>query len=138
MQSKLNPYLGFNGEAKDAMEFYKTVFGGNLTLSTFGQANMAHTPADNDKIMHAMLVAENGITLMASDVPSGMTSDAGSSISISLSGDDESELKGYWEKLSEGATVEQPLVPAPWGDQFGMLKDKFGTRWMVNIAAKKS
>jgi len=137
MTSRLNPYIGFRGEAKDAMKFYESVFGGKLTLSTFGEAQMAHTPDDNDKIMHAMLEAPNGITLMASDVPSDMNPDSGSSISISLSGDDESELKGYWDKLSDGAKIEQPLQKAPWGDMFGMLTDKFGIHWMVNIAGKK-
>ena len=138
MNSKLNPYLGFKGEAKAAMEFYKSVFGGNLTLSTFGEAHAAHTPADNDKIMHAALESPNGITLMGSDVPSEMPQDSGSSISISLSGDNEVELKGYWDKLSDGAKIEQSLTPAPWGDTFGMIKDKFGTRWLVNISGKKA
>ncbi len=138
MNSKLNPYIGFDGSAKDAMEFYKTAFGGNLTLSTFGEAHAAHTPADNDKIMHAMLETPNGMTLMASDLPSDMKPDVGSNISISLSGDNETELKGYWDKLSEGAKVEQPLEKAPWGDMFGMLTDKFGIHWMVNISGKKS
>ncbi len=137
MNSKLNPYLGFNGTAKDAMEFYKTVLGGKLTLNTFGEAHAAHTPADNDKIMHALLEAPNSITLMASDIPSNMKSDSGSSISISLSGENEPELQGYWDKLSVGAKVDQPLVKAPWGDLFGMLTDKFGIHWMVNITAKK-
>lgn len=137
VNTKLNPYIGFNGSAKEATEFYKTVFGGELTLSTFGQAGMAHTPSDNDKIMHAMLVAENGITLMASDVPADMKQDTGASISISLSGDNEAELQGYWDKLSGEAKVEQPLTKAPWGDTFGMLTDKFGIHWLVNISGKK-
>jgi PhnB protein len=137
MPSKLNPYIGFKGQAKAAVEFYKTVLGGELTMSTFGEAGAAHSPEDNDKIMHAMLVTPNGITLMASDIPSDMKADEGSSISISLSGDNEAELQGYWDKLADGATITQPLVAAPWGDKFGMLTDKFGINWMVNIAGKK-
>ncbi len=137
MLSKLNPYIGFRGQAKAAIEFYKTVLGGELTMSTFGEAGAAHSPEDNDKIMHAALVVPNGMTLMVSDVPSDMKADEGSSISISLSGDNEAELQGYWDKLAEGAKVSQPLVAAPWGDKFGMLTDKFGTNWMVNIAGKK-
>lgn len=138
MQSKLNPYIGFNGKAKDAIEFYKSVFGGNLTISTFKDGGMPHDPSQSDKIMHAMLVADNGMTLMASDTPPGMPYNPGSEISISLSGDNEDELRGYWNKLSEGAKITAPLEQAPWGDTFGMLTDKFGIGWMVNIAGKKS
>lgn len=118
------------------MEFYKTVFGGTLTLSTFGEAHPTEDPVETNKIMHAMLVAENGITFMAADTPSSMPHHSGSSISISLSGDNEAELRGYWEKLSQGGTIHEPLVQAPWGDTFGMLQDKFGIEWMVNISGK--
>jgi PhnB protein len=135
--TKLNPYIGFKDKTKDAMEFYKTVFGGKLTMTTFGEAHASEDPAEKDKIMHAMLEAENGMTLMASDTPNTMTWREGSSISISLSGNNEEELRGYWDKLAEGATVRMPLEKAPWGDTFGMLTDKFEINWMVNIAGKK-
>lgn len=138
MNSKLNPYINFKGQTKEAMEMYKTVFGGELTMSTFGQAGMPHDPSEADWIMHAMLITANGITLMASDTPKGWDFTPGNNISVSLSGDNEAELKGYWDKLAVGAKIDQPLVPAPWGDQFGMLTDKFGIRWMVNIAGKKA
>ncbi len=143
MQSKLNPYLNFNDQAKAAMEFYKNVFGGNLTMTTFQQGGMVQDPADAKRIMHAMLVAENAITLMASDIPAHMQAkdsihvQAGPHAAISLSGDNEEELRGYWNKLSEGAKITQPLVPSPWGDIFGMLDDQFGISWLVNIASKK-
>lgn len=138
MISKLNPYLHFLNNAKEAMQFYKNAFGGELTMTTFKEAGMVQDGPDADLVMHAMLVVPNGITLMASDKPAHITDyKEGTSISISLSGDEEAELKGYWEKLSEGGNVTQPLVPAPWGDQFGMLTDKFGVEWMVNIAQKK-
>ncbi|MBP9757250.1 MAG: VOC family protein [Candidatus Pacebacteria bacterium] len=137
MRSKLNPYLNFDGTAKDAMEFYKAALGGELTMSTFGEAGMTHEGGDKDKIMHAMLVTESGITLMASDTPPEWTLNVGNNVSVSLSGDDDAELTGYWEKLSAGGTVDQPLVQAPWGDKFGMFTDKFGIRWMLNIAAAK-
>lgn len=138
MISKLNPYIHFESNAKEAMSFYKEVFGGELTMSTFGQGGMAHNPEDNEKLMHAQLVAGNGITLMASDTPKEWRKNPGATISISLSGNDEAELKGYWDKLSEGAQISQPLTAAPWGDQFGMLTDKFGIEWMVNIAGKQA
>ena len=134
MQSKLNPYISFEGTAREAMEFYKTVFGGELTLSTFGEAGMTDHDVKPDGIMHAMLVADNGITLMAADTATGMRAYvAGTNMSISLSGDNEEELTGYYNKLVEGGQVEQPLTKAPWGDTFGMCIDKFGVFWMVNI-----
>lgn len=138
MQSKLNPYISFQGNAREAMEFYKTVFGGKLDLSTFGEAGMTEHGVEPDGIMHAMLVADNGITLMAADSATGMREFvAGTNMSISLSGDNEEELTGYYNKLVDGGKVEQPLTKAPWGDTFGMTIDKFGVFWMVNIAGKK-
>jgi len=133
MATQLNPYLSFSDNARDAISFYQSVFGGDVGLSTFGEGGMPHDPADADKIMHATLTAPNGFVLMASDAPSGMDLDTGSTISISLSGDDDAELRGYWDALSEGATITMPLLQAPWGDTFGMLTDRFGTAWMVNI-----
>lgn len=138
MTSRLNPYLNFNGNSREAMNFYKDVFGGELTISTFKEGGMSSAPEMDDKIMHAMLVAENGMTLMASDPPLNAEHKPGNNIYISLSGDNEAELKGYWDKLSDGAKITAPLMPAPWGDQFGMLVDKFGIQWMVNIAGQKS
>jgi len=130
--SRLNPYLSFKDNAREAMEFYKTVFGGELTLSTFGDGGMAQTPDESAKIMHGQLVVSNGYWLMGSDTPTGMETRPNGA--ISLSGDDEPSLKGYWDKLAAGGSVMMPLEKAPWGDSFGMLTDKFGVSWMVNIA----
>ena len=138
MNSKLNPYLNFDGQARQAMEFYKAVFGGTLTMSTFKEAGMKVDPADSDRIMHAALIADNGITLMASDTPKGWDCNRGNNVSNSLSGENDSELRGYWDRLSQGATVTMPLAAAPWGDTFGMLDDKFGIRWMVNITSARN
>jgi PhnB protein len=137
MSSKLNPYINFKGQAKAAMEFYKLAFGGKLVMSTFGESGMMKDTPEANNIMHAQLIADNGMLLMASDTPDHMQYKPGTNVSISLSGDNESELKGYWEKLSEGGTISQPLEKAPWGDQFGMFTDKFGIQWLVNIAPKK-
>ncbi len=121
------------------MEFYKTVFGGKLELSTFGEAGMTDHGVKPDGIMHAMLVADNGITLMAADTATGMREYvAGTNMSISLSGDNEEELTGYYAKLAEDGKVEEPLTKAPWGDTFGMVIDKFGVFWMVNITAPQA
>ncbi|MGA8977969.1 MAG: VOC family protein [Pedococcus sp.] len=133
MASTLNPYLGLPDTARQAMEFYQDVFGGELTMNTFGEFGAADGP-DKDKIMHAQLVTESGFTLMASDTPTGMDYTPGSAISISLSGDDVEELRGYWAKLAEGGTVMMPLEKQMWGDEFGMVADQFGISWMVNIA----
>jgi PhnB protein len=136
MQSKLNPYIAFKGEARQAMEFYKSVFGGTLDMTTFAEAGV-HDNVKPDELMHAMLVADNGITIMSSDTFEGTEYTYGTNISISLSGDNEAELTGYYNKLVEGGTVNEPLAKAPWGDTFGMLTDKFGIHWMVNITGKK-
>jgi PhnB protein len=135
MQSKLNPYISFEGTAREAMEFYQSIFGGKLELSTFGESGMAREDLNPDGIMHALLVADNGITLMAADTATGMRDyKKGNDISISLSGDNEEELTRYYNMLVDGGTIEEPLTKAPWGDTFGMCIDKFGIFWMVNIS----
>ena len=137
MASRLNPYLNFKNTARQAMEFYKTVFGGELTLMTYGEGGMAQDPASKDRIMHGQLVAPNGFWLMGSDTPDSMPFQPGTTMTVSLSGDEEAALRGYWEKLAVGASIAMPLARAPWGDTFGMLTDKFGTPWMVNIAGPR-
>lgn len=137
MNSLLNPYISFKDNARAAMDFYKTVFGGNLDMSTFKEGGMPTDPASENLIMHAKLTADNGITFMAADTPPGMEFKEGSNISISLSGENEEELRGYWNKLVEGGKINMPLEKSPWEDTFGMLTDKFGINWMVNITAKK-
>ncbi len=138
MQTKLNPYLSFKDNAREAMEFYQTVFGGKLTMSTFKEYHASQDPSEDNKVMHATLEADNGITFMASDTPNRMDYSVGTNYSMSLSGDNEAELKGYFEKLSAGGNVTMPLEKAPWGDTFGMLTDKFGVPWLVNIAGQKA
>lgn len=134
MASRLNPYITFAGDARQALEFYKDVFGGTLNVNTYGEYGQKDTPLA-DKIMHGMLETPADFTLMAADTP---TDDhrPGNNISVSLSGDDEAELRGYWEKLSEGASVTVPLEKQMWGDVFGMCTDRFGITWMVNIAGE--
>ncbi|MHC8607939.1 VOC family protein [Paenarthrobacter ureafaciens] len=136
MTSRLNPYLSFRDNARDAITFYESVFGGELNISTFGDYQASQDPEEADKVMHAMLVSPQGLTLMASDTPNGMEYNPGNNISVSLSGDsaDEAELRGYLDKLVDGGTVTMPLESAPWGDTFGMCVDKFGIAWLVNIA----
>jgi len=134
MQSKLNPYLSFKDSTREAMEFYRSVFGGKLDLNTFKDYHASQDPDEDDKIMHSVLEADNGITFMASDTPDRMEYKPGTNFSMSLSGDDEAELKAYFEKLAVGGTVTMPLNKAAWGDTFGMLTDRFGITWLVNIS----
>lgn len=136
MPTRLNPYLGFRDTARQAMEFYRSVFGGELTVSTFGDFHASDDPAEQDKVMHSQLETPGGLVLMAADTPNRMPYTPGDTFSVSLSGGAhaDAELRGYWEKLVDGGTVLEPLAVAPWGDAFGMVKDRFGTTWLVNIA----
>ena len=134
MASTLNPYLSFGDTARQALEFYREVFGGTVRLNTFGEFGMGDGP-DGEKIMHGQLETPSGFTLMGADTPTGMSRTPGDSITVSLSGEDSDELRGYWEKLSEGGQVSMPLEKQMWGDEFGMCVDQFGVPWMVNIVA---
>jgi len=136
MSSTLNPYLNFQDTARQAMEFYQSALGGDLTLNTFGEFHASEDPAEADKIMHAQLKTPAGFTLMAADTPNHMEFNGNAGFSVSLSGDDEAELRGYWDRLSEGGQVVMPLERQMWGDTFGMLVDGFGIAWMVNIAGQ--
>ena len=138
MSSTMNPYLSFRDNAAEAMAFYQSVFGGTLESTSFAEMNASEDPAEGEKVMHSQLTTERGFVLMASDTPNSMNLDEGSSYSISLSGDDGDELRGYWDRLLDGGTMILPLEQAPWGDSFGMLDDRFGTSWMVSISAAKS
>lgn len=140
MSVKLNSYINFNGNAREAMDFYRSIFGGQIYSDSFGEfavknpdSGIPVAEADRDKIMHSQLMTDNGIVLMASDVPTGMPYTDGARISLCLSGEDETLLRSYWDTLSQGGQVTMPLDKAPWGDVFGMLTDKFGVAWMVNI-----
>jgi len=137
MPTRLNPYLSFIDNTRQAMEFCQTVFGGKLTMSTFKDYHASQTPAEDDKIMHSELEAEYGIYFMASDTPKRMEYKVRTTMSMSLSGENEAELRGYFEKLAVGGTISMPLEKAPWGDTFGMLKDKFGVDWLVNVAGPR-
>lgn len=141
MTVKLNSYINFNGSAGEAIEFYKSVFGGEVYLDTFRSfvervpdSGMPVAESDLDRVMHGYLKGDNGIELMVSDVPTGMEPvQPGGQITLTLNGDDEIVLQAYWDKLSEGGAVTMPLAKAPWGDSFGTLTDKFGIGWMVDI-----
>lgn len=132
----LNPYLSFKDDARDAMEFYHSVLGGELTISTFGEMPGSGVPAEEEGlVMHAQLNAPGGLVLMASDTPTGMSYETPQGMSVSLSGDDHevASLRAAWDGLSAGGNIVMPLDPAPWGGLFGMLVDRFGISWMVAV-----
>jgi PhnB protein len=135
---QLNPYLQFNDQAREAMTFYRDVFDGELIMQTFAEGGMSGHPINDERIMHAQLVTPHGLVLMASDVPDGVPFESGSAISISLSGDDEPALRGFYDELADGGSVIEPLTQAPWGDVFGVCVDRYGTSWMVNIGNSPS
>jgi PhnB protein len=138
MAINLNPYLSFRDNAREAMEFYQTVFGGKLDVNTFKEYNASEDPSEDNKVMHSQLEGDNGIVFMAADTPKSMEYRPGTNMAMSLSGDDDAQLSGYYERLSDGGRVNMPLEVAPWGDKFGMVTDKYGIDWMVNISGSQS
>jgi PhnB protein len=134
MATVLNPYLSFDGNAREAMQRYEQVFGGTLTVTTFGEG-AGETGPNADGTMHAHLGTPTGFVLMASDMPPGVPYQRGNAMAVSLSGDETDTLRGWWEALSDGGEVMMPLERQVWGDEFGMCTDRFGVSWMVNITA---
>jgi PhnB protein len=137
MAVQLDPYLSFgDGKAREALDFYHSIFGGSLDLNTFGdQPDMpGNDPSLHDRIMHGQLTGDHGIHLMAADTAPGMGKPTASATQVSLSGDDDTVLRDYWDALVDGGSITVPLEKAPWGDSFGMVVDRFGVPWMVNIA----
>ncbi len=133
----LNPYLTFNGNAAEVMKFYQSVLGGDLRVQTFGDAKMAQKPEHEKLTMHAVLTS-GSITIMASDARPDMgTVKFGDEFNMSLQGSEEDGLADIFAKLAEGGKIDMPMAKQFWGDTFGMLVDKFGIHWMVNITAKK-
>jgi PhnB protein len=131
----LNPYLHFGSNAREAMEFYRSVFGGDLEVATFAFFGMVEDPAEADLVMHSYLSTDAGLELMGSDTPARMTRPSGTAVTLALGGTavDRPTLQGYWDRLSEGATIGAELGPAPWGADYGQLTDRYGVQWLVNI-----
>jgi PhnB protein len=138
MGARLNPYLAFDGTAREAMTFYQQIFGGDLTVSTFGEFGDPGMPGA-DGVMHAQLETPSGLVLMASDTPPGQDHDTtyAGGMTASISGDDVA-IRQYWEGLAEGGQVMMPFEKQMWGDEFGMLTDKYGVPWMLNLTGQPS
>jgi PhnB protein len=135
MDTVLTPYLTFNGKAAEAMKFYHSILGGELTMQTFAESKMAQKPEENDLIIHATLKNE-GLIFMASDAMPSRQAMFGDNVHMSLGGDDAERLTKIFNGLAEGGRVDMPLAKQFWGDTYGQLTDKFGIHWMVNITAK--
>jgi PhnB protein len=136
MGYKVAPYISFRDGAAEALEFYRSVLGGEVTVMKMGDIpNPELADEDRDKVMHGQLDLENGFALMASDTPSGMEYDEGQRVTVTLFGDDGPELGALFDKLAEGGSVVEPYAQAPWGDSFGMLTDRYGVFWMLNASA---
>ncbi|MFF1460221.1 MULTISPECIES: VOC family protein [unclassified Streptomyces] len=129
-------HLNFRGEARAALDFYRSVFGGDLATVTYQDAGAVDDPAEADQVMWGQVTAENGFRVMAYDVPSRLPWDRGeNSFFVSVRGDDAAEVTEYWEKLSAGADVVQPLGPARWAPLYGMLRDRYGVVWVVDVVS---
>ena len=128
-------HLNFRGAAREALEFYQSVFGGEVSLFTYADAHNVQNPAEADLITWGQVLGDSGIHVMAYDVPSSMPYDQGvNSVFVSVRTSDAEELAGFWKQLSEGATVVQDLAPAGWSPLYGMLKDRFDVVWVLDVA----
>jgi PhnB protein len=136
MKTTLTPCLNFMGKTKEAMEFYQSILGGELTMQTYKDAGFPHEPEDDDLVIHADL-KNDALSFMASDGNKEHPVEMGNNIYMSLVGSDEGELRGFFEKLSQGGSVDMPLEKQFWGDIYGQLTDKFGVHWTVNIGKEE-
>ncbi|GAA1537446.1 VOC family protein [Actinomadura kijaniata] len=130
-------HLNFRGDAREALTFYQSVFGGDMVAVTYEEAGNVEDPSEADQVMWGQVAAGNGFRVMAYDVPSRTPWNQGeNAFFLSLRGETAEEITGYWRKLSEGATVLQPLAPAGWAPLYGMLKDRFGITWVLDVAGE--
>jgi PhnB protein len=130
-------HLNFRGEAAAALTFYRSVFGGEMNVVTYKDAGNVQDPSEADQVMWGQVSADSGLRLMAYDVPSNLPWDRGeNAFFVSVRGDNAAEITEYWEKLAEGATVRQPLGPAQWAPLYGMLRDRYGVTWVLDVVSE--
>ncbi len=138
MTTDLSAYIHFDGKTREAMEFYQSVFGGDLALERYGTYGLSSNPDDCDKIIYGVLHSPQGFVLRGTDyLRTGDSPQMGNRWALCLNGDDRELLLRCWEALAAGATVLAPLALAAWGDQNGTLRDRYGITWIVNIGASK-
>lgn len=134
MAAQLSPYLTFDGNAREAIEFYGAVFGVAPDISTFDSVGPVDDPALAKKVMHSQIPVAGVGTLMASDAAPGMPPVGNASVALFGDTADRERLHAWFAALSDGASDVMGIETAPWGDEFGMLTDRFGIAWMVNVA----
>ncbi|MBO2454621.1 VOC family protein [Actinomadura barringtoniae] len=136
MSVKTTTHLNFRGDARAALGFYQSAFGGDLVVITYRDAGAVQEPSEADQVMWGQVTAGNGLSVMAYDVPSSLPWSPGeNAFFVSVRGDGAEEVTEYWKRLSEGSTIVQPLGPAQWAPLYGMLKDRFGVTWVVDVSA---
>jgi PhnB protein len=137
MTVSVTNHLNFRGDARAALEFYQSVFGGDLAIVTYQDAHHVQEPSEAQQVMWGQVSAKNGFRVMAYDVPSRMPWEAGmNAFFVSVRGDSAAEITSLWEKLSVGAAIVQPLAPSGWAPLYGMLKDRFGVTWVLDVATE--
>ncbi|PXY19370.1 VOC family protein [Prauserella muralis] len=130
-------HLNFRGDARAALEFYQSVFGGHLAVVTYADAGNVQEESQADQVMWGQVLAENGFHVMAYDVPSRTGYDQGeNAFFVSVRGETVDEVTGYWEKLAAGASVVIPMGPVGWAPAYGMLRDRFGVVWVVDVLSE--
>ena len=127
-------HLNFRGDAREALTFYQHVFGGDLAVVTYGDTGDVTDPAEAGHVTWGQVVSPDGFHVMAYDVPSAMPWDQGkNAFFVSVRGGSAEEITAYWEKLSEGADVVHALGPSPWAPLYGMLRDRYGVVWVLDV-----
>lgn len=136
MTVKTVTHLNFRGDARAALSFYQSVFGGELMAMTYRDAGAVQNPAEADQIMWGQVASNDGFHIMAYDVPSRLDWNAGEiPFFVSVRGKEADAISRYWAALSDGATIIAPLAPAGWSPLYGMLKDRFGVTWVLDVEA---
>lgn len=134
MTVNVTPHLNFRGDARTALEFYQSVFGGDLVVTTYADMGNAADPAEADLVVWGQVAAANGFRVMAYDVPASRPWSQGDDpFFVSVRGDDVEEMDAAWKRLAEGAFIVQPFGSAPWAERYGMLKDRFGVTWVLDV-----
>lgn len=135
MTVDVTPHLNFRGQAREALTFYREALGGELAVVTYADAHAVQDPAEADQVMWGQVVAASGARVMAYDVPGATAYDAGTiPFFVSLRGDDADEVAALWAGLADGATILQDLGPSGWAPLYGMLRDRFGVTWVLDVA----
>ncbi|HMO09969.1 MAG TPA: VOC family protein [Actinotalea sp.] len=137
MRPDLSPYLAFEGEAREALEFYARALGGEPLVEAYGQHGASQDPADHDRVLYGVLRTPDGFVIRVTDTPTAASLTRGDAYSVCLNGDDDDLLRGCWARLAAGARVDQELAVSAWGDAYGRLTDRFGVVWQVNIGASE-